>query len=301
MSAAKARIPDLDDLFDEIDDLEAIYPRVRSHFEQERLKLPCFFRRAYQAETLRQILYLRGMLQWRRNSKHRFIAALLLGHLHGESQRSNHYLSNQMPHTISTKPDYSLRYWRDGDLWAPRRDVFELLRDRADFRVEDSLPERMGRVALGDARRASSVFSDYKAQVAAVVTSPPYLDVTNFEEDQWLRLWFLGGPPRPSYRRMSHDDRYRGKANYWQFLKEAWQGIASLLRHSAVIVCRIGSRGLKIDEVVENLGNTILAALPNAELIADPVVSSLRNRQTAILHPKSVGCRYELDFSFMVA
>ena len=25
------------------------------------------------------------------------------------------------------------------------------------------------------------------------ITSPPYLNVTSFEEDQWLRLWFLGG------------------------------------------------------------------------------------------------------------
>lgn len=35
--------------------------------------------------------------------------------------------------------------------------------------------------------------------VRCVITSPPYLDVTNFEEDQWLRLWFQGGPPKPTW------------------------------------------------------------------------------------------------------
>src|SRR5258705_2335387 len=41
-----------------------------------------------------------------------------------------------------------------------------------------------------------------------VITSPPYLDVTNFEEDQWLRLWFLGGPPYPTRHRLASDDRH---------------------------------------------------------------------------------------------
>ena len=45
-------------------------------------------------------------------------------------------------------------------------------------------------LAVAEERRALPLFFAH-----AFHYIPPYLDVTHFEEDQWLRLWFLGGPP----------------------------------------------------------------------------------------------------------
>jgi hypothetical protein len=298
VSAAKAHTPDLDEIIDEIDDLEDVYPDVAHRFDPKRLDMPAFFGRAFHSDTLRQILFLRSVLAWRRNPRHRFVAALVLGHLHGESGRSAHYLSNQMPHTIATKPDYSLQYWRENGLWAPKRNAFELLRDRAEFRLKYGWPERQGRAVWGDARRAARMLKDYRAKVSAVITSPPYFDVTSFEEDQWLRIWFLGGPARPAYGRVSTDDRHRDQSQYWKFLSAAWKGIRPLVKTSGVLVCRIGSRALAVEQVIEKLKATVRTEWPKARLVSSPTVSYLKNRQAAILHPKSVGCRYELDCSF---
>jgi len=302
VSAAKARRPSLGRILDEIDELERLYYRAAvGRLEIARVSLPAFFRRAFAAETLRQLIFLRSRLRWRSDPDHCFVTALLLGHLHGESARSDCYCSNQMPHTISTKPIYSLRYWQKHGLKPPDRDVFELLRDRAEYRLEEEGPERRGVVRLCDARRAAQHFRRFRDMVSVVITSPPYFDTTRFEEDQWLRLWLLGGAPKPTYYFVSKDDRHNSAEAYWGFLTEAWQGIAPLLRHSAVLVCRLGARGLDPDTLRDALTQSLRMVWRRVDLLAEPAITVLRNRQTAVLHPKSVGCRYEIDLTFRLA
>lgn len=94
-----------------------------SKWEASRQKLPRFFRYAFHPKTLRQILYLRSCLRWQKGDVDCMLAALILGALHGESNKSRSYLSNQMPRTISTKPEYSIRFWQKNGFKAPKRDV----------------------------------------------------------------------------------------------------------------------------------------------------------------------------------
>ena len=240
VSGAKAEVPSLDSLIAEIDSLERRFDEVRPIGAD----VPPFFHRCFHPATLEQLSYLRGELNWRGDAVHRFIAALALGTLHGESDGSRRYLSNQMPRTISPKPGYSLRYWRARQLWPPRRDVFDRLREEAAFRLRDGAPERHGRVLLADSRHLARHLPSVRGRVAAVVTSPPYFDMTSFEEDQWLRLWMLGSDPQPSRGKVSKDDRHTSEVQYWAFLRAVWMGVEPLLRSSATIVCRLGAKGL---------------------------------------------------------
>ncbi len=96
-SEVEARLAELRTAFREVDDGGG----GEAHTE--------FFGLCFHRDTLPQILYLRSILDWRRRKDDRFIAALCLGALHGESHRSPNYFSNRMPRTISTKPDYSVR------------------------------------------------------------------------------------------------------------------------------------------------------------------------------------------------
>ena len=123
-----------------------------------------------------------------------------LGTLHGESEKSPSYLSNQIPLIISTKPAYSVRFWKNHGFTAPERDTFALLRRQAAYRYESPRPDGRGWVFHKDMRQLPWVADQLPGPIRLVVTSPPYLDVTNFEENQWLRLWFLGGPPVPHAR-----------------------------------------------------------------------------------------------------
>jgi len=186
LTASKAMCPSLKDVLSRLDELEALW--IKAEMVKCRSDLPEFFQWAFCKKTLSQILFLRSILAWKRNRVDRFVASLVLGHLHGELNRSPNYLSNQMPHSISTKPAYSVRYWRKRRMRAPLRETFGLLRDRAIFRFRDGVPPLDGRAVLCDVRRAGITLNRYRHQVKCVITSPPYLDVTRYEEDQWLRL-----------------------------------------------------------------------------------------------------------------
>ncbi len=301
ITAAKANPLSLTELLAEIERLELRYRRrSKEKVELERRMLSQFFRCAFHPETLRQVLFLRSALDWRGTRLHRFLAALVLGHLHGEMNRSNNYLSNQMPHWISTKPSYSLKYWKKYDLQAPRRDVFELLRHRAAFRLEEGTPVLKGKAACCDVREVGKVFIKHHENVGAVITSPPYLDVTKFEEDQWLRLWFLGGPPHPTYGRVSRDDRHRSELAYWQFLEAAWRGMKPLLKKKAVMVCRIGARATDPDELAKRFTRSLTAVWSRVCSLASPVVTALPSSQAKNLSPEAKGCRVEVDLAYQV-
>ena len=86
---------------------------VSKKWEEAAASMPRFFDYAYAPQTLRQLLYLRSTLSWRSSRVDCMLAGLVLGSLHGESERSPSYLSNQMPRTISTKPEYSVRFCRN--------------------------------------------------------------------------------------------------------------------------------------------------------------------------------------------
>ena len=167
----------------------------RKDLNHEAHSLPRFFRRAFYHTTLRELLFVRRRLQWKTDPTDCFLTALVLGSLHGEMDRSPSYLSNQMPRTISPKPAYSLRYWDRNGLWPKRRRIFDILRSRAELRFKDVPPQILGTSILVDVRRAAMTLPQHTNGVDLIVTSPPYLDVTSYEEDQWLRLWYLGGQP----------------------------------------------------------------------------------------------------------
>jgi len=299
LSSAKAKPATFNDAERAIKQLQADYEVEDSAMlKREADALPEFFSYAFHRETLKQLLFLKRTLDLRQQVN-RFIAGVLLGHLHGEVNRSDYYLSNQMPHTISTKPAYSVRYWKCHGLFPPERDVFSVLLNRAEFRLSDDIPSRRGTAARCDVRATHRVFRAYIRSVDAIITSPPYLNVTRFEEDQWLRLWFLGGPANPTYGEVSRDDRHSSGHQYWDFLAEAWRSLALLLKPKGHLVCRIGTVKEDPEELAENLIESVKDAWPNANLARHPVMTETQKRQTTVLNPGSIGCRYEIDFTFV--
>lgn len=266
-------------------------------WRSESRRLPRFFRCAYHPATRRQLLYLRSSLRWRESDVDCMIATLILGVLHGESEKSRYYLSNQMPRTISTKPDYSVRFWKNHGYKAPKRDAFDLLRNRMHFRYASDPPEERALVIQQDMRELPRVVSRLPKPIRCVVTSPPYLDVTNFEEDQWLRLWFLGGPPRPTYGMVSRDDRHERPDAYWNLISDMWRMLGQVLDSKANIVIRMGGKNLKPDQVVGGLTATSIFSKRKVRLLHREE-SEIKRRQTHAFRPGSKGCSFEVDCHF---
>jgi hypothetical protein len=292
VTKAKTNAPARDSVMRRLRELREVYEGAPDGLEREVSRLPEFFRAAYQRETRRQIVFLRANLKWETSATDCMIAALVLGALHGESQKSPAYLSNQMPRTISTKPAYSIRFWHRHKMKAPKRNAFDVLKAATGFRYESQPPRRRGTVLRMDMRdlprhRALPV-------VRTVITSPPYLDVTNFEEDQWLRLWFLGGPPHPTYGLVSRDDRLETVDEYWSLIGDFWRTVGQVVEESGNVVLRIGAKGLRPQAIVDGVVGT--GVLSGRRLVLrEWSVSEIRRRQTDSFRPGSKGCMVEVD------
>ena len=207
------------------------------------------------------------------------IAALILGALYGETEKSPSYVSAQMPRAIATKPAYSIRFWEKHKYIPPERNVFELLKRQPVYRYRSPLPELRGRVELADFRELHRFKSIRKREATCIITSPPYLDVTSFEEDQWLRLWFLGGPPRPTRNRISRDDRHEQASSYWRMIADFWRTAGFLVESGGHVVVRMAGRRLSADAVVNGLTGCAAAAGRDVALVSRES-SAIPRRQT---------------------
>jgi hypothetical protein len=295
LSRAKAVPPKLSEVLDR---LAALEKRFSNDLHKLTEAEDEFFALCFHRDTLRQVTYLRRKLRWRESDTDCFVAALALGCLHGESHRTELCFSNRMPRTISTKPAYSVRWWRERGCTPPRRNVFSILRTAATYRYESLPPQTRGRVVEGDARRARTMLKAYKKRVKLVITSPPYLDITDYHEDQWLRLWFLGGPSRP-ISGQGKDDRHRRIDAYWKFLSETWTGIVPLLGRSAQVIIRIGGTRLSSEELQKGLAIS-LNSTGRKFTLAESRQTEIKNGQRRIFQAASTAVRLEHDFRFQL-
>ena len=298
ISSAKANAPDLESLVARIDALELSFRNKHEPGEPPTL----FFEACFEAETLNEILFLRRKLKWKQKPTDCFLTAVMLGVLHGESHRSELCLSNRMPRTISTKPDYSVRWWTERKSIAPRRNAFDVLRKSVMFRYRMPPAKERGLVRLGDARDAGKAFKELSGKVKLVVTSPPYLDTTDYSEDQWLRLWFLGGEPKPEIRK-NKDDRHTNTNAYWTFVEEAWRGIAPLMAKKSTVVVRIGGAKLTKAQLFDGVTSSLERALPErtVEPLHSGMTSDIRPRETSAFRPAARSANVEHDFVYTLS
>jgi DNA modification methylase len=190
-----------------------------------------FFRKAYSASTLRDLCSLReGLLKIRKETNESaLLRAAALGCLHGPRANDiakSGYFSNQMPRTFASKPDYSVSYWKEKNLSPPHVSVLNVIKRKLD-RIRDLDTPSIGsfeRIKCADARKAEHYRN--MAGRLVVITSPPYYGMRTYVQDQWLRNWFLGGPPEVDYegpdqiRHSSHDDFVCDLARVWTSLKK---------------------------------------------------------------------------------
>ena len=288
LSRLKARVAELKNGFD-----QSKWRRVAKGADE-------FFHYAYAPRTLAQLLYLRETLNWKKSHVDNMIAALTLGSLHGEAQ-STRYLGNQMPRTISTKPRYSVNFWKERKLVAPSRDTFALLIEMAKFRYASPVPEGTSVVFHMDMRNLPTIIDTAASDpIRCAVTSPPYLDVTSFEEDQRLRLWFLGGLSYPKKGAMSRDDRHGTSDNYWSFIGDMWRSLGAVMAARSHVVVRIGSRKISPDFLKRGLTGCAQFSGRKVKLVSSQV-TEIKRRQTDAFRPGTKGCGVEVDCHFRFA
>lgn len=198
-----------------------------------------FWELAYHPETLLDLCRLREALLIRCDTPSRvMLRAVILGILHGPLRvRQPSYLSNQMPRTYATKPEPAVRYWRRHGLRPPRVDVLDVIARRVQHVLAELPPPVFGTVIYGDSRDLQTIPA-VPGGYGWIVTSPPYYGMRSYMSDQWLRLWFLGGPPAVEYDYTGQVRHRLGE--YVEDLARVWRNVAERSRPRARLAVRFG-------------------------------------------------------------
>jgi hypothetical protein len=117
-------------------------------------------------------------------------------------------------------------------------DVLSIIKTRAERYLAALLPDIEGKVKLGDSRVAET-FSDMP-KARFVVTSPPYFGMRTYLPDQWLRLWFLGGPDYVEYRQSEGQLEHSSAVHFAAEMGRVWKNMALNTTTEARMVIRYG-------------------------------------------------------------
>jgi DNA methylase len=199
-----------------------------------------FWRWAFHESTLHDLCRLRRAIGPEPNDAARIVLrALILGILHGpKNKRAPTYLSNQAPRTFAPKPDYAVSFWQARGLRPPAVDVVEAVRRRAEHCLTLVPQAVQGEIIRADSR-AALTYREVQG-ISWVITSPPYFGMRTYIADQWLRNWFVGGPPYVPYGQPTTEIAHRSQEIFAEQLHSVWRHVALSCKPGARLVCRFG-------------------------------------------------------------
>jgi len=205
---------------------------------------------AWHTDVLSFLNSARRNLVWRSDRCDRTLMGLILVHLHAKLGEG---LSNQLRQAKSMAPDYAVRWWKDRGMHPPKIDVDAFFERKLLWRYHKGIPVKRAtaKAILGDARELLPTEKRFKADF--VLTSPPYCGVTNYEYDNWIRLWMLGGPSLPSF---SHTARYQDKQKYRELIDGVFSATQKVTKKDATIYVRTDAREYTLQATAESLLKT---------------------------------------------
>jgi len=159
----------------------------------------------YHADTLREICALRKYFLHRRSegpldSVDDWLCLVSLNRLTGHSSGFFSVYTLPPNQAVSVKSQRKINEKRNQT--PPRRHVAQIILKKSRQLLGDVMPEaRSALASVADdtllVTRPADCTPDFPDNsVSLVVTSPPFLDVVQYADDNWLRCWFLGIDPK---------------------------------------------------------------------------------------------------------
>ncbi len=151
----------------------------------------------YHPETLRQIEGLRAWLLEREAAAtldrvDAWIRMVALNRLTGHSP--GFFSVYTLPPNQAVTVERQRRINARRQQFPPLRDVPALVAKKSRALLSQSKPEAARGMFLTERSDNTPQIPD--ASVALTVTSPPFLDIVDYETDNWLRCWFIGVDPK---------------------------------------------------------------------------------------------------------
>lgn len=235
LTAAKVDAPEKDELLARIEELEG------DMFFADANGQPPDIEMLFHEKTLRQLVYLKGMLN-KEDRRDRFILATLSGALHGaphKNQQTSNFLSISMPNTFSMSPNYIREYVKKHNLQKIPIDAFQVLRARIERMYRGGRPATEGFAHLASATALSQIPNPHfkRREVKLVISSPPYLKVVRYGLYNWIRLWLLDEDDEALDARL---DQHPKLPDYLKFMHEVCRQIYTVMAPGGVCALVIG-------------------------------------------------------------
>lgn len=196
--------------------------------------------------TLRQLIYLKKELNWRRSNVDTFITSMILGIMQGKTEG---YLSLSMPNTFSMSPNYIRKFIAEHKLRRPKRDVFKLLRLKLERCYQR--PKTEGKAYNQDVRKMTKIKSQ---SVNLIVTSPPYTRVISYGRFNWIRLWFLNKTFKEVDKKLFVTQSI---LRYTSFMTDVLTEFKRVVKPEGTIVLVIGDVRDRTNEKIYNLADIV--------------------------------------------
>jgi len=225
----------------------------------------------------------RRELNWRESRTDRTLAAFIALHMQDSVATG---LSNRLSPTVAHSPSYAVRWWtRRGLLKPPQTDPVAYLDDRIRRRYAFGIPDlARSSTRLGDARKELDEMP--RRDVKLLITSPPYHDVTDYWNDQWIRLWLLGADMRKNWKRTQ---KHSNRADYRSLIGGVLTRARRHVRENGVVVVRCGDK----PTTAETCRKAIRSAWPSWKIFERR--TEVRRRGTASGHGHGAKVIHEKD------
>jgi len=149
-------------------------------------------------------------------------------------------------------PDYSIRWWIQHNSTPPDIDPGAFLEKKILWRYAKGTPTiTESDILLSDSQLLLdhiSGRSKVQKPFTLLFTSPPYMGISDYHRDQWLRLWMLGGPPLAGRNPDKRRRNFASAADYTVLLQTVFQQTAEVMStRKAVVYVRTDARESTFD------------------------------------------------------
>ena len=259
----------------------------------------------YSLNNLKQLDYLREKIgkNWRRKNfskMNNYILAIALGIMHGPVRKSGDennsiYFSVNMPSGYSMSPNYAEKYIKKNELFKIENDIFDQIIYRIKNKRNDFLPSNdENNVYNGDALKSSQYFKNNKPKL--IFTSPPYLNLIKYVEQNWMRFWLLNFDKKQTKEKMVDD--YHKLEEYKDFISNFLIEMEKIMDNESRLIMVIGDvkkyfiRSI-MNEIIEKI-----SCKTNLYLEEEPIKQVLKNKLSRQMG-KRVGKATESDWVFI--
>lgn len=264
-----------------IDRLQDVYSAVRPRDRKSRSR----FETMAWAPAVRGFLRAaRRELDWKKARTDWTLMAFIALHMQDSVPNG---LSNRLSPTVAHSPSYAIRWWTArGFLRPPQTDPLDYLTKRIRRRYAFGTPElAQSSTRLGDARKELEGMT--QRNVKLLITSPPYHDVTDYWNDQWIRLWLLGQGMHKDWKRTQ---KHSNLAEYRAMIGGVFAHASRHLREDGVVIVRCGDKPATADTCKQ----AIQTAWPSWAIHEKQTTVQRRGKASGHGHGAKVICEKDL-------